>query len=137
MIFNFSFKTSTLLVSLRRIQKYQKRQRKYSMFNKMIMPAEYRSEAQTRSDTERKIWRFYIFQIVFRTCVDFGFLSVQYNVYPYRFGFQKLFLLTTILLTRRVSGFEILNNATLIFQKWLVSMIFANICHYLNFPEEY
>ena len=61
------------------------------MFNKMIMPAEYRSEAQTRSDTERKIWRFYIFQIVFRTCVDFGFLSVQYNVYPYRFGFKKLF----------------------------------------------
>ena len=61
------------------------------MFNKMIMPAEYRSEAQTRSDTERKIWRFYIFQIVFRTCVDFGFLSVQYNVYPYRFGFQKLY----------------------------------------------
>ena len=40
-------------------------------------------------------------------------------------------------LTRRLSGFEILDNATLIFQKWLVSRIFANICHYLNFPEEY
>ena len=36
-------------------------------------------------------------------------------------------------LTRRLTGFEILNNATLIFQKWLVSGIFANICHYLNF----
>ena len=40
-------------------------------------------------------------------------------------------------LTRRLSGFEILNNASLIFQKWLVSRIFANICRYLNFPEEY
>jgi len=39
-------------------------------------------------------------------------------------------------LTRRLSGFEILNNVTLIFQKWLVSRHFANICHYLNFPEE-
>ena len=40
-------------------------------------------------------------------------------------------------LTRRLSGFEILNKTTLIFQKWLVSSIFTNICHYLNFPEEY
>ena len=40
-------------------------------------------------------------------------------------------------LTRRLSGFEILNNTTLIFQKWLVSGHFANIFHYLNFPEEY
>ena len=40
-------------------------------------------------------------------------------------------------LTRRLSGFQILNNATFIFQKWLVFRIFANICHYLNFPEEY
>ena len=39
--------------------------------------------------------------------------------------------------TRRLSGFEILNNATLIFQKWLVSRHFANIFHYLNFSEEY
>ena len=31
----------------------------------------------------------------------------------------------------------ILNNATLIFQKWLVSRRFANIFHYLNFSEEY
>ena len=41
------------------------------------------------------------------------------------------------ILTRRLSGFEILNNATLIFQKWLVSRHFANIFHYLNFSEEY
>ena len=40
-------------------------------------------------------------------------------------------------LTHRLSGFEILNNATLIFQKWLVSRIFANIFHYLNFSEEH
>ena len=40
-------------------------------------------------------------------------------------------------LTRTLSGFEILNNANLIFQKWLVSRHFANIFHYLNFSEEY
>ena len=40
-------------------------------------------------------------------------------------------------LTRRLAGFEILNNAILIFQKWLVSRHFANIFHYLNFYEEY
>ena len=40
-------------------------------------------------------------------------------------------------LTRRLSGFEILNNPTLILQKWLVSRHFANIFHYLNFSEEY
>ena len=41
------------------------------------------------------------------------------------------------LLTRRLSGFEILDNATLILQKWLVSRHFANIFHNLNFSEEY
>ena len=40
-------------------------------------------------------------------------------------------------LTRTLAGFEILNNATLIFQKWLVSRHFANIFPYLNFSEEY
>ena len=40
-------------------------------------------------------------------------------------------------LTRRLSGFEILNNTTLIFQEWLVSRHFGHIFHYLNFPEEY
>ena len=40
-------------------------------------------------------------------------------------------------LTRRLSGFEILNNASSIFQKWLVSRHFANIFHNLNFSEEY
>ena len=40
-------------------------------------------------------------------------------------------------LTRRLSGFEIVNNATSIFQKWLVTGHFANIFHYLNFSEEY
>ena len=35
-------------------------------------------------------------------------------------------------LTRRLSGFEILNNVTLIFQKWLVSRHFGNIFLYLN-----
>ena len=34
-------------------------------------------------------------------------------------------------------GIEILKNATLIIQKWLVSRAFANIFHYLNFSEEY
>ena len=82
------------------------------MFNKMIMPAEYRSEAQTRSDTERKIWRFYIFQIVFRTCVDFGFLSVQYNVYPYRFGFKKLFLLKMKEILKLLSDDRFFNNSS-------------------------
>ena len=42
-----------------------------------------------------------------------------------------------LLLTRTLAGFEFLNNATLIFQKWLVSRHFANIFHYLNFSEEY
>ena len=46
-------------------------------------------------------------------------------------------LVYNVHLTRRLSGFEILNNATLIFQKWLVSRHFANIFHYLNFSEEY
>ena len=43
----------------------------------------------------------------------------------------------TVSLTRRLSGFDILNNAISIFQKWLVSRHFANIFHYLNFSEEY
>ena len=38
--------------------------------------------------------------------------------------------------TRRLSGFEILNNATSIFQKWLVTRHFANNFHHLNFSEE-
>ena len=42
-----------------------------------------------------------------------------------------------IILTRRLSEFKILNNATLICQKWLLSRHFANIFHYLNFSEEY
>ena len=41
------------------------------------------------------------------------------------------------LLTRRLSGFEILNNATVNFQKWFVFRHFANIFHHLNFAEEY
>ena len=40
------------------------------------------------------------------------------------------------ILTRRLSGLEILNNATLIIQKWLVSRLLANIFHYLNSFEE-
>ena len=40
-------------------------------------------------------------------------------------------------LNRMLSGFEILNIATLISQKRLVSRHFANIFHYLNFSEEY
>ena len=45
--------------------------------------------------------------------------------------------LVEFILTRRLSGFKILYNATLIFQKWHVSRHFANIFHYLNFSEEY
>lgn len=33
---------------------------------------------------ERQIWRLYIFQIFFRTCIDVGFMVLQYYVYPYR-----------------------------------------------------
>ena len=40
-------------------------------------------------------------------------------------------------LTNRLSGFEILNNATLIYKEWLVFRLFTNIFHYLNFSEEY
>ena len=40
-------------------------------------------------------------------------------------------------LTPTLSGFEILNNATLIFQKWLVTRLFANIFHYFDFSEKY
>ena len=40
-------------------------------------------------------------------------------------------------LTRRLSGFGILNNATLILQKWLVSRHFAKIFPYLKISEEY
>ena len=43
------------------------------------------------------------------------------------FNFWMKFFKQLRVLTRRLSGFEILNNATLIFQKWLVSMIFPNI----------
>ena len=50
---------------------------------------------------------------------------------------EVLLVRHSYLLTRRLSGYEILNNATSIFQKWLVSRIFGNIFHYLNFPEEY
>ena len=47
------------------------------------------------------------------------------------------FVFKNFILTRRLSGFEILNNASSIFQKWLVTRHFANIFHYLNFSEEY
>ena len=52
-------------------------------------------------------------------------------------GTEKNHYTNEYLLTRRLAGFEILNNATLIFQKWLVSRHFGNIFHYLNFSEEY
>ena len=48
-----------------------------------------------------------------------------------------LFPSISLSLTRRLSGFEILNNAISIFQKWLVTRHFANILHYLNFSGEY
>ena len=45
-----------------------------------------------------------------------------------------------IILTPRLSGFEVLNDATLIFQNWffssLESRLFAEVFHYLNFAEE-
>ena len=56
---------------------------------------------------------------------------------PDQFDFFQAGLALSRILTRRLSGFEILNNATLIFQKRLVSRLFANIFHYLNFSEEY
>ena len=36
-----------------------------------------------------------------------------------------------------LSGLEILNDTTLMFQNWLVSMLFTNIFYYLNFAEEH
>ena len=42
-----------------------------------------------------------------------------------------------IFLTPRLSEFEVLHNATSIFQNWLVSRHFANIFHNLNFAEEH
>ncbi|CAG5102501.1 Oidioi.mRNA.OKI2018_I69.chr1.g332.t1.cds [Oikopleura dioica] len=82
-------------LSFRKIQKFQKKQRKYARFNTMIIPAEYRSDAAAKSSMERKIWRFYIYQIIFRTMVDFGFLTVQWLVYPYRFIVPEIFVCST------------------------------------------
>ena len=45
-------------------------------------------------------------------------------------------LAKNVCLTRRLPGFEILNNATIIFQKWLVPRHFGNTFHYLNFFED-
>ena len=42
-----------------------------------------------------------------------------------------------IFLTPRLSEFEVLHNATSIFQNWLVSRHFANIFHNLNFAEDH
>ena len=53
------------------------------------------------------------------------------------YSFEYIQINLGLKLTRRLSGFEILNNATSIFQKWLVSGHFENIFHYLNFSEEY
>ena len=39
-------------------------------------------------------------------------------------------------LTLRLSGLEILNDATSIFQNWLLSRFFTNIFYNLNFTEE-
>ena len=49
----------------------------------------------------------------------------------------RTYVIIVLELTRTLAGFEFLNNATLIFQKWLVSRHFANIFHYLIFCEEY
>ncbi|CBY06789.1 unnamed protein product [Oikopleura dioica] len=83
------------VISFRKIQKFQKKQRKYARFNTMIIPAEYRSDAAAKSSMERKIWRFYIYQIIFRTAVDFAFLTVQWHVYPYRFIVPEIFVCST------------------------------------------
>ena len=53
------------------------------------------------------------------------------------YSFEYIQINLGLKLTRRLSGFEILNNATSIFQKWLVTGHFENIFHYLNFSEEY
>ena len=42
-----------------------------------------------------------------------------------------------LLLTFALSGFIILNDATLIIQNRLVFRLFSNIFHHLNFPEEH
>ena len=62
-------------------------------------------------------------------------LSVLVSTIPYRYVCPVW--LSIRKLTRRLSGLEILNNATLIIQKWLVSRLFANIFHYLNSAEEF
>ena len=33
---------------------------------------------------ERQIWRLYIFQIFFRSCIDIGFMVIQFYAYPYQ-----------------------------------------------------
>ena len=38
-------------------------------------------------------------------------------------------------LIHKLSGFQNFNNATFLFQKWLVSRLFANIFYHLNFSE--
>jgi len=69
----------------RKIEKYQKRQRKYSNFNRMIMPKDWRQAGiERRSSVERQIWRLYIFQIFFRSCIDIGFMIIQFYAYPYQ-----------------------------------------------------
>ena len=49
-------------LNYRNIEKYQKRQRKYSNFNRMIMPKDWRQEGfERRATVERQIFVPYIF----------------------------------------------------------------------------
>ena len=66
-----------------------------------------------------------------------AFISFSLWLIPWTIYFKIIIYFKIYILTRRLSGFEILNNETLIFQKWLISRHFANIFHYLNFSEEY
>ena len=90
------------------------------------------------------------------SCCHFLHSSGFYSVYVMQCGFLKsitgkitqgiqkimqakklkVFFLN-IFLIRRLSGLEILNNSTLIIQKWLVPRLFPNIFHYMNFRKNH
>ena len=64
--------------------------------------------------------------IVDNTCMQMVSNPHQFDVMVRRSHFNPM-----------LSAFEILNNATIIIQNWLVSRFFASIFQYLNFTEKH
>ena len=79
---------------------------------------------------QAKFYNFHVFNTPNWSLQSKPAIFLPFLILPYK-------IISRLFLTRMLSGFEILNNATLILQKWLVSRHFANIFHYLNFSEEY